>query len=36
MTREGAPAVFVVDEVAAVRGRPEGWRRSDELNYRHR
>ncbi len=35
MTREGAPAVFVIHEVAAERAAiPGGARRSDGLNYR--
>jgi hypothetical protein len=35
MTHEGAPAVFVIHEVAAVRAAIQGGaRRSDGLNYR--
>ncbi len=33
MTHEGAPAVFVIHEVAAVRAAIQGARRRDGLNY---
>jgi hypothetical protein len=34
MTHEGAPPVFVIHEVAAVRAAQGGVRRSGGLNYR--
>jgi hypothetical protein len=34
MTHEGAPSVFVIHEVAAVRAAVQGARRSVRFNYR--